>query len=143
MTLIIITRGIGLSVGSIIALTGCVAAILIVNFKVSWPLAILATLIIGFLVGGFNGLLITKFNVVPFIATLGSMNIIRGIAFIITNGQAIYVPDPVISFMGDWQAVFADSCTRNYYALPVYIILADYQIHGIRKKCICSWGGTA
>lgn len=100
MTLIIITRGIDLSVGSIIALTGCVSALLIVNYKIPWPVAILATLLIGFLVGGFNGLLITKFNVVPFIATLGSMNIIRGIAFIITNGQAIYVPDPVISFLG-------------------------------------------
>lgn len=100
MTLVIITKGIDLSVGSIIALTGCVSAMLLVNYQVPWPIAIVVTLIIGFLVGGFNGILITKFNVVPFIATLGSMNIIRGIAFIITNGQAIYVPNPVISFIG-------------------------------------------
>lgn len=100
MTLVIITRGIDLSVGSIIALTGCVAALLLVNYSVPWPVAILVTLLIGFLVGSFNGILITKFNVVPFIATLGSMNIFRGIAFIITNGQAIYVPNPVISFLG-------------------------------------------
>lgn len=100
MTLVIITRGIDLSVGSIIALTGCVSALMIVNYSVPWPIAILVTIGIGFLVGGFNGILITKFNVVPFIATLGSMNIIRGIAFIITNGQAIYVPDPVITFLG-------------------------------------------
>ena len=100
MTLVIITRGIDLSVGSIIALTGCVSALLIVNYKVPWPAAILATLMIGVLVGGFNGMLITRFNVVPFIATLGSMNIISGIAFVLTNGQAIYVPNPVISFLG-------------------------------------------
>lgn len=100
MTLVIITRGIDLSVGSIIALTGCVAAQLIVNHEVAWPIAILVTLLIGFLVGGFNGLLITKFNVVPFIATLGSMNIIRGLAFILTNGQAIYVPNEAITYIG-------------------------------------------
>lgn len=100
MTLVIITRGIDLSVGSIIALTGCVSALMIVQYAVPWPIAIAATILIGVLVGGFNGILITKFNVVPFIATLGSMNIIRGIAFIITNGQAIYVPDPVITFLG-------------------------------------------
>lgn len=73
---------------------------MIVQYAVPWPIAIAATMLIGVLVGGFNGILITKFNVVPFIATLGSMNIIRGIAFIITNGQAIYVPDPVITFLG-------------------------------------------
>ena len=100
MTLVIITRGIDLSVGSIIALTGCVAAKMIVDHEIAWPIAILVTLLIGFLVGGFNGLLITKFNVVPFIATLGSMNIIRGLAFILTNGQAIYVPNEAITYIG-------------------------------------------
>ena len=98
MTLIIITRGIDLSVGSIIALTGCVAAILIMNFVYHGPV-ILATLIIGFLVGGFNGLLINKVLTVLFIATLGSMNIIRGIAFIITM-TGYLCSDPVISFTG-------------------------------------------
>ena len=100
MTLVIITKGIDLSVGSIMALTGCVSAILIVNYQVAWPIAIIATLVIGLLVGGLNGILITKFNVVPFIATLGTMNIIRGLAFILTNGQAIYVPNEVITFIG-------------------------------------------
>lgn len=100
MTLVIITKGIDLSVGSIIAMTGCISALLIVNYSVPWPVAILVTLLIGVVVGGFNGILITRFNVVPFIATLGSMNIIRGLAFILTNGQAIYVPDPVITYLG-------------------------------------------
>ncbi len=100
MTLVMITRGIDLSVGSIIALTGCVSAILLVNYKMPWPLAICLTLLIGILVGTFNGALITRFKVVPFIATLGSMNMFRGIAFILTNGQAIYVPDKVIITLG-------------------------------------------
>lgn len=100
MTLVMITRGIDLSVGSIIALTGCVSALLMVNCQVPWPIAILITLGIGFVVGSINGVLITRFHVVPFIATLGSMNIFRGIAFILTNGQAIYVPNPVVTWLG-------------------------------------------
>jgi len=100
MTLVMITRGIDLSVGSTIALTGCVSAILIVNWSMHWILAIIVTLLIGAIVGVFNGVLITKFKVVPFIATLGSMNMFRGLAFILTNGQAIYVPNKMITFIG-------------------------------------------
>lgn len=127
MTMVIITKGIDLSVGSIIALTGCVSALLIVNYHVSWPLAFIITLLIGFFVGGFNGLLITKFNVVPFIATLGSLNIIKGIAFIITNGQAIYVPNPVISFLGTGKL-------GNLIPVPAIIMLSLFIIFWIVSK---------
>ena len=100
MTLVIITKGIDLSVGSIIAVTGCVSALLAVNLNMNTALTIFITLIIGLLIGFFNGKLITFFRVVPFIATLGAMNIFRGVAFILTNGQAIYVPNKIISFLG-------------------------------------------
>ena len=121
MTLVIVTKGIDLSVGSIMALTGCVSAILIVNYQVAWPIAIIATLVIGLLVGGLNGILITKFNVVPFIATLGTMNIIRGLAFILTNGQAIYVPNEVITFIGTGK-VF------NLIPVPAIIMITLFVI---------------
>ncbi|MFR5601336.1 MAG: ABC transporter permease [Lachnospiraceae bacterium] len=121
MTLVMITRGIDLSVGSIIALTGCVAALLIVNYQVPWFAAILITLLIGFLVGGINGVLITRFNVVPFIATLGSMNIFRGIAFILTNGQAIYVPDKVITLLGTGKVM-------NLFPVPALIMLFFFVV---------------
>lgn len=100
MTLVMITQGIDLSVGSIVALTGCVSALMVMKYHLPWFLAVPVTLLIGLLVGALNGTLITVFNVVPFIATLGSMNIIRGIAFILTNGQAIYVSDKVLSYFG-------------------------------------------
>ena len=124
MTLVIITRGIDLSVGSIIALTGCVSAILIVNYSVAWPIAILATLLIGVLLGGLNGVLITKFNVGPVIATLGTMNIIRGLAFILTNGQAIYVPNEVITFIGTGKLF-------NLIPVPAIIMLALFVVFWI------------
>jgi|LSQX01.2.fsa_nt_gb ribose/xylose/arabinose/galactoside ABC-type transport system permease subunit len=100
MTLIMITKGIDLSVGSVIALTGCVTALLIENYDMSWWVSMSAALLCGLLIGLLNGTLITKFRVVPFIATLGTMNIIRGIAFIITNGQAVYTSSPQVSFLG-------------------------------------------
>ncbi len=100
MTLIMITRGIDLSVGSIIAMTGCVSAIIVMKYHMAWYVAIPATLLIGVIVGSLNGIIITKFKVVPFIATLGTLNIFKGLAFILTNGQAIYVSDKVISYMG-------------------------------------------
>lgn len=132
MTLVMITRGIDLSVGSIVALTGCVSALMIVNYKIPWPVAILATLMIGLLVGSFNGLLITKFNVVPFIATLGSMNMFRGIAFIITNGQAIYVPDKVITFLGTGKlfGLIPVPAVIMMFFFVVFWIITRYTVFG-------------
>ncbi|PKM51254.1 MAG: ABC transporter permease [Firmicutes bacterium HGW-Firmicutes-7] len=100
MTLIMITKGIDLSVGSTIALAGCVTALFIEVFGLPWWIAMAAALVVGLLIGFINGILITKFRVVPFIATLGMMNVIRGIAFIITNGQAVYTSNSQVSFLG-------------------------------------------
>lgn len=100
MTLVMITKGIDLSVGSIIAVSGCMTALMIEKYKLPWWVAVLAALIAGFLIGTINGVLITKFRVLPFIATLGMMNVVRGFAFIITNGQAIYTSSKQVAFFG-------------------------------------------
>lgn len=96
MTFVILTGGIDLSVGSIVGLAGMVAGALIneglvlpmfgivVYFNV-WIVMIL-TLIVGMLVGLANGLIITRFNVAPFIATLGMLYIARGLALLSANG---------------------------------------------------------
>ena len=100
MTLIIITRGIDLSVGSSIAMSGCVTALLLEKYNMPWYVSMLAAIAGGILVGYFNGVLITRLRVVPFIATLGTMNMVRGLAFIITNGQAVYTPSKQVAFLG-------------------------------------------
>ncbi|HWR11810.1 MAG TPA: ABC transporter permease [Rectinemataceae bacterium] len=100
MTLIIITRGIDLSVGAIIAVAGCVCALLIEKSHMPWWFSMMAAMTAGMFIGMFNGLLITKFRVLPFIATLGAMNMVRGLAFISTNGQAIYTSSSQVSFLG-------------------------------------------
>ena len=77
---VIITGGIELSVGSIIALLGVLFVDLIVNYGVPWPLAVLLILFLGALMGLAHGLLVTKLKMQPFIVTLCGLLIYRGVA---------------------------------------------------------------
>ncbi|MEP6506225.1 MAG: ABC transporter permease, partial [Betaproteobacteria bacterium] len=87
-TCVIITGGIDLSVGSILALAGVVAA-LAVRAGVNVPLAMLFGLLTGAVCGLVNGLCVTLLRLPPFIATLGMMLVARGIALQITDAKAI------------------------------------------------------
>ena len=77
---VIITGGIELSVGSIIALLGVIFVDLIANKGVAWPLAALLVLALGFVMGLVHGLLITKLKLQPFVVTLCGLLIYRGVA---------------------------------------------------------------
>ncbi len=91
MTVIIISGGIDLSVGSVIALTGVSAAIAL---KAGWPpfAALLLAVIVGGVVGLINGLVITRLKVVPFIATLGMLGVARGVAKWVADQQTVNIP---------------------------------------------------
>lgn len=93
MTLVIITGGIDLSVGSIVALAGVLAAGLLEKMAqqpaLGTVLAIAAGIGVGVVSGGFSGLMITRLRVPPFIVTLALMTICRGAAFIFTGGFSI------------------------------------------------------
>ena len=88
MTFVILTRGIDLSVGSIVAVVGVLAATLLAG-GMSIPVAVAAGLAAGTLMGAVNGLGITVGNVPPFIMTLGTMVMGRGIALIISDGGTV------------------------------------------------------
>jgi len=88
MTYVIITAGIDLSVGSIIALSGCMTAWFLVEGYPIW-LSVLIGLALGALTGIVNGLLIVKVRLAPFIATLGTMGIARGLVLALTMGYPI------------------------------------------------------
>ena len=92
MTVIIVSGGIDLSVGSAIALTGVIAAL---GLNAGWPvtLALGAGILAGGVVGLANGLAITRLKVVPFIATLGMLGVARGVAKGIAGSQTVNVPD--------------------------------------------------
>jgi ribose transport system permease protein len=90
MLVVIITAGIDLSVGSILALSMSVLAMLAIKLGVNPFLAMLIGLLVGLGVGMINGLLLTRLHLPhPFIATLGTMNIARGLALIITGAAPI------------------------------------------------------
>ncbi|UOM37002.1 ABC transporter permease [Acuticoccus sp. I52.16.1] len=96
MTFVIITGGIDLSVGSIVGLCGMVAGYLVLNGIDLGPIGytvffntyeiVLITLCVGIFVGFVNGMLITKLNVAPFIATLGTLYVARGLGLLSSDG---------------------------------------------------------
>ena len=100
MTMVIILGGIDLSVGSVIALSGCVAAGCVVHLGMPEVFAFLIAIGIGALVGMANGLVICKTNIPPFIVTLASMNIVKGIALVYTQGAPIRCMTDAFKFPG-------------------------------------------
>jgi erythritol transport system permease protein len=96
MTFVIVTGGIDLSVGSIVGLCGMVAGGLVLNgvdlgigYTVYFNVVeiVLITLCVGIAIGAINGLLITRLNVAPFIATLGTLYVARGFALLLSDGR--------------------------------------------------------
>jgi ribose transport system permease protein len=106
MTMVIITGGIDLSVGAVLAVSAMLAARLMVQFGINPWLAFLCGLAFGSLLGCINGLIITKVGVNAFITTLGMMSVARGLTFLFASGLrgtvASNMPmrDPALNFLG-------------------------------------------
>lgn len=100
VTMVILTGGIDLGVGSVVALTGVtLGTMLKSNLPIS--VAFLIAVLVGALTGIINGLLVSKGRVPAFVATLGMMSAARGLSLIITGGQSIYVfPKSFLNFFG-------------------------------------------
>ena len=99
MTFVIITAGIDLSVGSLLALTSCVAMTVIDETGIDY-LGILVGLVIGALAGAANGVVIARFKVPPFIATLAGLTVYRGSSLVVTNGLPIIKLEGSFRFIG-------------------------------------------
>lgn len=112
MTLVIMTKGIDLSVGSIAGLSSMVAADIATSQGVT--LAILAGMATGLICGFLNGVMIAKLKLPDFIVTLGTLSIFRGAALIYTNGQPIYGLPPL----------FRDIFAGQLLGLPTPVLLA-------------------
>lgn len=112
MTVVIITGGIDLSVGSIVALTSIVMAKFMVS-GVSIPLALLSGIILGGLCGALNGILVAKVKLQPFLVTLGTMSLYRGLALICSNGI------PIINL----PSTFLTNMNRFNRTIPVPVMI--------------------
>ena len=135
MTFVILTGGIDLSVGSIVGLTAMIAGMLInkgiiipalgvVVYPSTWMILVLSVMI-ATLIGMINGLIITRFNVAPFIATLGMMYIARGAAGLLNNGYtfANLVGRPELSNTG-FEKLGAGSLLGVNYSIWIMIVFA-------------------
>lgn len=106
MTFVILIGGIDLSVGSVTALTGMFVAIMMKNYGWNVALSVVIAMIAACLMGMINGLLIANLNLPPFIMTLGTMEIARGLSYSVTAGQPIYtLPASFLAISGRWHNI--------------------------------------
>jgi ribose transport system permease protein len=116
MTFVILTGGVDLSVGSMVAVSSVVGGLLIFSQGWSmWPV-VLAMILAGGLCGLVNGLIITLGRIPPFIVTLGTMQVFRGVALQLTNGQPIFDITKVQPDFDIWG-------TRNFAGVPSPVII--------------------
>ena len=111
MTLVVMTRGIDLSVGSVVGLSSMIAASFLTG---NLFLGTIAGMLVGVLCGLVNGFLIAKLKLPDFIVTLGMLSIFRGAALIYTDGKPIYGIDPT------FRAIFAGDVA----GIPTPVLLA-------------------
>jgi ribose transport system permease protein len=100
MTFVITAKGIDLSIGSILVLSGIVMSAAIKDFGVAVPVAMLLAVLTGAILGSINGLLITTVNLPDFVVTLGTDLIFRGLALVYASGAVFYGFDPIIVWLG-------------------------------------------
>lgn len=127
MTFVIITGGIDLSVGSLVALVGVFSAqvlkALVPFLPVGLAIAVasLAGLAIGAVVGGFNGFTITRFKVPPFISTLAMWASARGVAFLLCGGRPVWNLPVEFNYIG--RGYFLQQLFGPWIPIPVIIML--------------------
>lgn len=145
-TLIIVSGNIDISLGSIVALTG----VFVAKFAPTDPndiagllFAIAIGLLVGAVCGAINGLLITKVKINSFIATMATMNIFRGLAYIVTNGQSMPITNPVMGVIGrDRLLGIPNSLIIMIIAFVIFWFVAKYSVFG-RRMYIIGGNGTA
>jgi len=92
-TFVIISGGIDLSVGTLMTFCAVMCGVVLTNWGMPMPLGVVAALVFGALSGAVSGLIIAKLKVPPFIATLGMMLLLKGLALVIAQDKPIYFND--------------------------------------------------
>ncbi len=119
MTMVILLGGVDLSVGAVIALVGTGAATMMMQWHWGFLLTVLLSLLIGAAFGFFNGTVITRMRMQPFLVTLASMNIARGLARMWSNGSGV----PLSYTPGNAPVEFSYLAERLFGVVPVPAII--------------------
>ena len=147
-TMVIISGGIDLSVGSVYALAGVAMAMVLRAVEPSGALAtvtlgLAVSLGVGLACGALNGLMVVGLRVHPFIITLGTMWILRGIAFVISGAESILLPAPLTRL-----AKASLGLAQSLYPVPMLVMLAVtvcgaiYLSHTVMGRRIFAFGGN-
>jgi ribose transport system permease protein len=165
MTFVLLTAGVDLSVGAIMFVTAAVAGKLVLQHDVSMGAAIAIMLGLGLLAGAVNGSLVTRWGLVPFIATLGTLYLGRGLGLWLTQTRAMNLPEgfrelgttrwagiplPVV-ILGAVLLLAHVALTRTPFGRQIYATGADPEAArkaGVNTRRLLFWvyvicGGTA
>ena len=122
MTFIILTGGIDLSVGSVLALSGAAGVLVLVSTGSSF-LGFLVALIVGAACGLCNGVMVGFVNINPFIITLATMVLTRGLTLAFTNAISIHVANPVFLWLG----------SKSFGPVPIVLVLVLFMYYFFSK----------
>lgn len=143
MTLVILTSGIDLSVGSLLALTGAVAASL-VGLEVNALVAVASSLVLGAGIGAITGVIVAKGNVQAFIATLVMMLLLRGVTLVYTNGSPVNTGFSANADLFGWFGIGRPlGIPIPVFLMAVVFLAAWYMLHHTRLgRYIYALGGN-
>ncbi|TDL31021.1 ABC transporter permease [Jeotgalibacillus sp. S-D1] len=139
MTIVILTGGIDLSVGSIVALSG-VVSVMASQAGVNPLLAMALGMGAGYIIGFINGFFTAKLGLPAFIVTLASMTYVRGLAYVTSGGYPVVLEDSTFRFIGSG-AIFAIP-TPIYFMVVIYIIMFYVLKYTMFGRHIYAIGGN-
>ncbi|MFP3917076.1 ABC transporter permease [Lysinibacillus telephonicus] len=142
MMLVLVTRGIDLSIGAIIALSGMICAQLVSQFSLNPLLIILIGIVIGIVCGVLNGVLIAKIGILPIIATLALMNVFRGLTYRISNGEWVSSYQMTDSFLSIATGKVFGINNLIVIAIVIYIIFYYVINHTVIGRQIYAVGSN-
>ena len=121
---VILTRSIDLSVASNLALTGMLVALTNAAFPlIPVPLLIVGCVVVGGLLGAFNGILVWKLNIPPIVVTLGTLTIFRGLAFVASGGTWVNASQMSQEFIQLQRDIFLGLPVLSWFAIVVAVLV--------------------
>ena len=142
LTYVIILGGIDISVGSVAALAGIVSMLVaqkLPNVSVFGAILVLvlSAVVVGGICGAFNGIMITKFKVVPMITTLAMLNMARGLCFVLSGGTAVFGVANNYSWLGGSRFLQTpDKPTGWIPVITLFVVLCVFIMHTLLSKTV-------
>lgn len=130
MMMVLLTGGIDLSIGAIMALSGMVAALSVRgNAALSPAFLLLEGTVAGAIAGALTGLLVARFSILPIIASLGLMNVIRGLTYVVSGGQWVSAHQMPVSFKNIATGSVLGINNLIFIAIVIYVVFYYFINH--------------